>query len=81
MCLADKNILFLGDSTNRGIMHFLIEKINGSLYSVDKTHSLKVYQNLNKLKTNMTFAYYPHFWLPARHRPKFHKVLFQLIKR
>ena len=80
-CLEKRNILFIGDSTNRGIMHFLIESTNGSLYSMDKTHTLKTYHDLNKGKTNMAFAYYPHFWLPAKHRPTFHKVLYQLIKR
>ena len=80
-CLEKKNILFIGDSTNRGIMHHLIERTNGTLNSMDKTHTLKTYPYLNKGNTNMAFAYYPHFWLPAKHRPKFHKVLYQLIKR
>ena len=62
-------------------MHFLVERANGTLNSMDKTHSLKTYPGLNREKTNMAFAYYPHFWLPVKHRPKFDKVLYQLIKR
>ena len=80
-CLVNKKLLFLGDSTNRGIMHYIIEKINGSLYTMDKTHTIKVYPDLNGGRTNSSYAYYPHFWLPSKHRPKFHKVLYQLIKR
>jgi len=40
-----------------------------------------VYENVNKNKTQLSFAYYPHFWLPTNHRPTFKKVLYQLIKR
>ena len=80
-CLKHKKLLFIGDSTNRGILHYIIEQINGTLHSMDKTHSIKEYTHLNSGRTNMTFGYYPHFWLPANHRQKFHKIIYQLIKR
>ncbi|XP_045164832.2 cadherin-like and PC-esterase domain-containing protein 1 isoform X2 [Mercenaria mercenaria] len=79
-CLQGKKLLFIGDSTNRGVSNYIIEQINGSLYDWDKTHSTRVYTNINNNKTQFTFAYYPHFWLPADHRPRFSKVIYQLIK-
>ncbi|XP_060593703.1 cadherin-like and PC-esterase domain-containing protein 1 [Ruditapes philippinarum] len=79
-CLAGKKLLFIGDSTNRGVSNYIIEQINGSLYDWDKTHSTRVYSNINHDRTQFTFAYYPHFWLPADHRPRFSKVIYQLIK-
>lgn len=80
-CLRGKKLLFIGDSTNRGVSNYIIEQINGSLHDWDKTHTTKVYTNINEDKTHFTFAYYPHFWLPADHRPKFSKVIYQLIRR
>ncbi|KAL4227158.1 Cadherin-like and PC-esterase [Mactra antiquata] len=79
-CLNGKKILFIGDSTNRGVSNYITEQINGSLYDLDKTHSTKVYTNVNYNLTQISFAYYPHFWLPLHHRPKFSKVIYQLIK-
>ncbi|KAK6177415.1 hypothetical protein SNE40_015520 [Patella caerulea] len=80
-CLAGKKVLFIGDSTNRGILHYMTEQVNGSLLEWDKTHNLKVYSNLNDNRTMFSFAYYPQFWLPAEHRPVFDKALYQLMKR
>ncbi|ELU17104.1 hypothetical protein CAPTEDRAFT_217127 [Capitella teleta] len=78
-CLAGRQILFIGDSTNRGIMHYLMERVNGSLLHWHKTHDIKVYTNLNARKTNVSFAYYPRFWLPSDARPVFDKTLHQLF--
>ncbi|XP_071784213.1 cadherin-like and PC-esterase domain-containing protein 1 [Asterias amurensis] len=80
-CLAGKKILFIGDSTNRGIMYYLMEKLNGTLTEWDKTHDIKVYKNLNNNQTTVSFAYYPQFWLTASDRPVFDKALYQLIRQ
>ncbi|CAC5388867.1 unnamed protein product [Mytilus coruscus] len=79
-CFVGKKVLFIGDSTNRGIMHYILEKINGTLYDWDKTHDLKFYTSINNQQTLMSFAYYPQFWLPNNHRPGFDKAVYQLIK-
>ncbi|XP_071130783.1 cadherin-like and PC-esterase domain-containing protein 1 [Mytilus edulis] len=79
-CFVGKKFLFIGDSTNRGIMHYILEKINGTLYDWDKTHDLKFYTSVNNQQTLMSFAYYPQFWLPNNHRPGFDKAVYQLIK-
>ncbi|XP_077979695.1 cadherin-like and PC-esterase domain-containing protein 1 [Glandiceps talaboti] len=80
-CLAGKKILFIGDSTNRGIMYYLMEQVNGTLMQWDKTHNIKVYTNVNNNQTLVSFAYYPQFWLPANQRPVFDKALYQLLQR
>jgi len=81
-CLANKKILFVGDSTNRGIMYYLMEKLNGSLRKWEKTHTMKIYSDeLNGRGTSVSFAYYPQFWLPENKRPVFVKALYQLIAR
>ena len=74
-------ILFIGDSTNRGIMHYVMEQANDSLTEWDKTHNIKIYNNINHEQTTVSFAYYPQFWLPANQRPVFDKALYQLIKK
>ncbi|KAI0234441.1 Cadherin-like and PC-esterase domain-containing protein 1 [Lamellibrachia satsuma] len=80
-CLAGRQILFIGDSTNRGIMNYLIEATNGSLMEWDKTHETKIYTNINHDRTSVSFAYYPQFWLPSNQRPVFDKTLYQLMKQ
>ncbi|OWF35067.1 cadherin-like and PC-esterase domain-containing protein 1 [Mizuhopecten yessoensis] len=79
-CLAGRKLLFIGDSTNRGILHYILERINGSLTQWDKTHNLKIYRNVNHNSTVLSFAYYPQFWLPTDHRPAFDKAVYQLIR-
>lgn len=74
-------ILFIGDSTNRGMMHYLMEAANDSLTEWDKTHHIKVYNNINRDRTTVSFAYYPQFWLPTAQRPVFDKALYQLMKQ
>ncbi|UYV65347.1 CPED1 [Cordylochernes scorpioides] len=80
-CLAGRKviILFLGDSTNRGMMHYVMERMNGSLRAWDKTHGLRVWRDLNAGRTVVAFAYYPRFWLPRR--PLLDKTLYQLVRR
>ncbi|XP_067684798.1 cadherin-like and PC-esterase domain-containing protein 1 [Haliotis asinina] len=80
-CFSGKKVLFIGDSTNRGIMHYISERVNNTLLEWDKTHHLKVYNNLNNNTTTFSFAYYPQFWLPTEHRPVFDKALLRLIKK
>ncbi|PFX21920.1 Cadherin-like and PC-esterase domain-containing protein 1 [Stylophora pistillata] len=81
-CLANRKILFVGDSTNRGIMYYLMEKLNGSLRKWEKTHTMKIYSDeLNSGRTSVSFAYYPQFWLRENKRPVFVKALYQLIAR
>ncbi|KAI8483518.1 Cadherin-like and PC-esterase [Branchiostoma belcheri] len=80
-CLTRKKVLFIGDSTNRGMMYYLMEQVNGTLTEWDKTHNIKVYDNLNNNRTSVSFAYYPQFWLQANHRPVFDKALYQLMRR
>ncbi|UYV69690.1 CPED1 [Cordylochernes scorpioides] len=74
-------LLFVGDSTNRGMMHYLMERLNGSLTSSDKTHHIRLYPDLNRGRTFIGFSYYPQFWLPTNQRPVFDKALYQLIQR
>ena len=74
-------MLFIGDSTNRGMMHYLMEQINDTLTEWDKTHDIKVYLNLNEQRTSVSFTYYPQFWLPTSQRPMFDTALYQLLKQ
>lgn len=74
-------VLFVGDSTNRGIMHYLIERLNGTLSDWDKTHDLKIYPNMNRGKTLISFAYYPKFWLPTNQRPSFDRAVYELFQK
>ncbi|CAH1780501.1 unnamed protein product, partial [Owenia fusiformis] len=53
-----KNILFLGDSTLRGIMYYMMEYINGSLTEWEMSHESLVYNNINRGRTNVSFLYY-----------------------
>jgi hypothetical protein len=72
-------LLFIGDSTNRGMMHYIMEQLDGSLSACDKTHHIRVYSSLNQGRTTLSFAYYPQFWLAAPERPVFDKTLYQLL--
>ncbi|XP_066447931.1 cadherin-like and PC-esterase domain-containing protein 1 isoform X2 [Eleutherodactylus coqui] len=80
-CLRDRKILFIGDSTNRGMMYYLIEKVNGSLHEWQKIHDMKLYNNVNSGRTSISYSYYPQFWIDIRKRPTFENALIQLIER
>lgn len=80
-CLTDKKIMFIGDSTNRGMMYYLIERVNGSLQEWQKTHDMKLYKDINSGRTSISYSYYPQFWIDIRKRPSFEEALAQLIER
>ncbi|XP_060270796.1 cadherin-like and PC-esterase domain-containing protein 1 isoform X3 [Ovis aries] len=74
-------ILFIGDSTNRGIMYYLIERLNETLQDWQKVHGTKFYHNVNGGKTLISYSYYPRFWMSASLRPTFEKALEHLLQR
>nr|XP_027200606.1 uncharacterized protein LOC113794678 [Dermatophagoides pteronyssinus] len=78
-CLSNKNILLIGDSTNRGIMHYIMERLNRTLTEADKIHDHKTYL-LMELNTMINFVYYPKFWLSQDQRPSFVQVFHDSIK-
>ncbi|NXN28745.1 CPED1 protein, partial [Nycticryphes semicollaris] len=80
-CVEGRRILFIGDSTNRGMMYYLIERVNQTLQEWQKTHDVKCYHNINEGKTFISYSYYPQFWMNANQRPTFEKALEQLLQR
>ncbi|XP_045720298.1 cadherin-like and PC-esterase domain-containing protein 1 isoform X3 [Mirounga angustirostris] len=74
-------VLFIGDSTNRGIMYYLIERLNETLQEWQKVHSMKFYHNINGGKTLISYSYYPQFWISPSLRPTFEKALEHLLQR
>lgn len=74
-------VLFIGDSTNRGMMYFLMERVNSSLEDWGKAHDTQVYRNLNGGRTLVSYSYYPQFWLEKTWRPTFRQALLQLLSR
>lgn len=74
-------VLFIGDSTNRGMMYFLMEQVNSSLQDWGKAHDTLVYRNLNRGRTQVSYSYYPQFWLKRNERPTFRQALLQLLDR
>ncbi|KAM6212444.1 cadherin-like and PC-esterase domain-containing protein 1 [Sarcoramphus papa] len=80
-CVEGRRILFIGDSTNRGMMYYLIERVNKTLQEWQKTHDVKCYHNINEGKTFISYSYYPQFWVNADQRPTFEKALEQLLQR
>ncbi|KAL7828103.1 hypothetical protein AOLI_G00312550 [Acnodon oligacanthus] len=80
-CMMDKKVLFIGDSTNRGIMYYLMERVNTTLEDWDKAHDTIVYHNLNQGRTLISYSYYPQFWLHKSQRPTFQRALQQLLER
>lgn len=79
--LTSCQVLFIGDSTNRGMMYFLMERVNSSLEDWGKAHDLLVYRNLNQARTLVSYSYYPQFWLEKKLRPTFRQALLQLLNR
>ncbi|XP_012861414.1 cadherin-like and PC-esterase domain-containing protein 1 [Echinops telfairi] len=80
-CLGGRKILFIGDSTNRGIMYYLIEKLNETLQEWQKVHGTKSYHNVHGGKTLISYSYYPQFWIGPSVRPSFEKALEHLLQR
>ncbi|XP_042324425.1 cadherin-like and PC-esterase domain-containing protein 1 isoform X2 [Sceloporus undulatus] len=80
-CVESKKVLFIGDSTNRGMMYYLIERVNKTLQEWQKAHDMKFYDNINERKTFISYSYYPQFWISVNQRPTFEKALEQLLLR
>ncbi|XP_059567635.1 cadherin-like and PC-esterase domain-containing protein 1 isoform X1 [Myotis daubentonii] len=80
-CLGARKILFIGDSTNRGMMYYLIERLNETLQEWQKVHGTKFYHNVNGGKTLISYSYYPQFWMSPSLRPTFEKALEHLLQR
>ncbi|XP_030713513.2 cadherin-like and PC-esterase domain-containing protein 1 [Globicephala melas] len=80
-CLGGRKILFIGDSTNRGIMYYLIERLNETFQEWQKVHGTKFYYNVNGGKTLISYSYYPQFWISPSLRPTFEKALEHLLQR
>ncbi|KAK1875327.1 Cadherin-like and PC-esterase domain containing protein 1 [Dissostichus eleginoides] len=80
-CLTERKVLFIGDSTNRGMMYFLLERVNSSLQVWGRSHDLQVYEHLNQDRTLVSYSYYPRFWEDKDQRPTFRQSLLQLIHR
>ncbi|XP_075552307.1 cadherin-like and PC-esterase domain-containing protein 1 isoform X3 [Dermacentor variabilis] len=80
-CLeGKKQLLFLGDSTNRGIMYYVLMRLNGTLGEWHRSHGIALHaQRLNRGRTAAGFAYYPQFWLPPNRRPTLARTLNQLV--
>ncbi|XP_045898790.1 cadherin-like and PC-esterase domain-containing protein 1, partial [Micropterus dolomieu] len=79
--MTNRKVLFIGDSTNRGMMYFLMERVNSSLEDWGKAHDTLVYRNLNGGRTLVSYSYYPQFWLQKNQRPTFRQALLQLLDR
>lgn len=80
-CLQGRKILFIGDSTNRGMMYYLIERLNETLQEWQKLHGTKLYPSVNGGKTLISYSYYPQFWISPSLRPAFEKALEHLLQR
>ncbi|KAM4676044.1 cadherin-like and PC-esterase domain-containing protein 1 [Discoglossus pictus] len=80
-CFSERKVLFIGDSTNRGMMYYLIERVNETLQEWQKSHAMKFYNNINNGKTFISYSYYPQFWIDVGKRPTFENALEQLIER
>lgn len=80
-CLRGRKILFIGDSTNRGMMYYLIERLNETLQEWQKVHGTKLYPGVNGGKTLISYSYYPQFWISPSLRPTFEKALEHLLQR
>lgn len=80
-CLQGRKILFIGDSTNRGMMYYLIERLNETLQEWQKLHGTKLYPSVNGGKTLISYSYYPQFWISPSLRPAFEKALERLLQR
>ncbi|XP_028307411.1 cadherin-like and PC-esterase domain-containing protein 1 isoform X2 [Gouania willdenowi] len=80
-CLRDRKVLFIGDSTNRGMMYFLMERLNSSLEDWSKVHHTLVHRNLNGGRSLVSYSYHPQFWLEKERRPTFRQALLKLLHR
>ena len=77
LALKGKTLIFFGDSTLRGMMYYMIEKLNGTLNEWSVIHDSVVLENVNSRNTKFMFVYYPQFWLPADKKKNSLKSLFK----
>jgi len=75
---ATKKLIFVGDSTNRGLMDTVVQQLNGAVLSSEKLHGFHR-QVANGNLTAVTFEYYPKFWL--QHRTSFTQTLIETLRR
>ncbi|KAL4624958.1 cadherin-like and PC-esterase domain-containing protein 1 [Arapaima gigas] len=80
-CMKERKVMFIGDSTNRGMMYYFMERVNGTLEEWGKAHDTLVYHDVNNGSTLISYSYYPQFWLGKEQRPTFEAALRQLIQR
>uniref|UniRef100_A0A8C9WEM4 Cadherin like and PC-esterase domain containing 1 n=1 Tax=Scleropages formosus TaxID=113540 RepID=A0A8C9WEM4_SCLFO len=80
-CMKERKVMFIGDSTNRGMMYYFMERVNGTLEEWDKAHDTLIYRDVNNGSTLVSYSYYPQFWLEKERRPTFEVALQQLIRR
>lgn len=80
-CMAERKIVFYGDSTNRGMMYFLMERVNSTLEHWLRSHDMLFYDGLNRGRTHVSFSYYPQFWLEESARPTFQRSLEEILRR
>ncbi|KAL5105272.1 Cadherin-like and PC-esterase domain-containing protein 1 [Taenia crassiceps] len=93
--LNNSAILFVGDSTLRGLMYALLNKLNGSLRYWEASHDQLVFESLDGgffQRTNakstggyassvIAFAYFPLFWSRKRHGRNLADVISQSLRR
>ncbi|KAL5972203.1 Cadherin-like and PC-esterase domain-containing protein 1 [Taenia solium] len=93
--LNNSAILFVGDSTLRGLMYALLSKLNGSLRYWEASHGQLIFNSLAggffqradaKLTRSSTsaviaFAYFPLFWSGKLHQRTLVDVISQSLRR
>ncbi|XP_064476026.1 cadherin-like and PC-esterase domain-containing protein 1 isoform X2 [Ornithodoros turicata] len=80
-CLKNRKLLFVGDSTNRGIMYYTVRRLNGTLTQWEQSHGHLDMRNINGGTTAVGFAYYPRFWMSPDKMPSLVDTLRQLVER
>ncbi|XP_057373331.1 cadherin-like and PC-esterase domain-containing protein 1 [Daphnia carinata] len=67
-CLLHRKLIFVGDSTNRGMMESLLERLDGWLTTSDRTkwHGYRHRLANTGGQTQFDFDYYPKFWMSSR---------------
>nr|CDS20920.1 vesicle associated membrane protein [Echinococcus granulosus] len=93
--LNNSAILFVGDSTLRGLMYALLSKLNGSLRYWEASHSQLIFESLaggffqrtdakltkKSYSSVIAFAYFPLFWSRRLHRRTLVDVISQSLGR
>uniref|UniRef100_A0A1I8IR31 RNase H domain-containing protein n=1 Tax=Macrostomum lignano TaxID=282301 RepID=A0A1I8IR31_9PLAT len=71
-------VVFLGDSTLRGLMFSLFHIANGSLNRWEKSHDTLTLMDRDG-RSRMDFSYYPQFWLPGSRATGFRETLRRIL--